>query len=157
MDAATNSLAERLNADAIASYETTLSINMTRERWKPVIEEISGLEEGGDFHLMFSPKGVLSGRVFIDLRRYPELAGGSNESGTAVSIALYEQFLGFGEYASFPQGNGVWNVGSTEAAELAKLIEAVCCDVNIALASQFAIFVNRAGINIYTVIETCSS
>ncbi|WP_321779699.1 nucleotide sugar dehydrogenase [Schaalia cardiffensis] len=157
MDAATSSLAEHLSANTIVSYETTLPVGTTRERWKPMIEEISGLKEGRDFHLVFSPERVLSGRVFADLRRYPKLVGGLNESGTAAGIALYEQLLDFDERADLPRGNGVWDMGSAEAAELAKLAETTYRDVNIALANQFAIFADRAGIDIYTVIEACNS
>lgn len=157
MDAATRSLAEHLSANTIVSYETTLPVGTTRERWKPMIEEISGLKEGRDFHLVFSPERVLSGRVFADLRRYPKLVGGLNESGTAAGIALYEQLLDFDERADLPRGNGVWDMGSAEAAELAKLAETTYRDVNIALVNQFAIFADRAGIDIYTVIEACNS
>lgn len=157
MDAATRALAEHLSANTIVSYETTLPVGTTRERWKPMIEEISGLKEGRDFHLVFSPERVLTGRVFADLRRYPKLVGGLNESGTAAGIALYEQLLDFDERADLPRGNGVWDMGSAEAAELAKLAETTYRDVNIALANQFAIFADRAGIDIYTVIEACNS
>ena len=157
MDAATRSLAEHLSANTIVSYETTLPVGTTRERWKPMIEEISGLQEGRDFHLVFSPERVLTGRVFADLRRYPKLVGGLNESGTAAGIALYEQLLDFDERADLPRGNGVWDMGSAEAAELAKLAETTYRDVNIALVNQFAIFADRAGIDIYTVIEACNS
>ena len=157
MDAATRSLAEHLSENTIVSYETTLPVGTTRERWKPMIEEISGLKEGKDFHLVFSPERVLTGRVFADLRRYPKLVGGLNESGTAAGIALYEQLLDFEERSDLPRGNGVWDMGSAEAAELAKLAETTYRDVNIALVNQFAIFADRAGIDIYTVIEACNS
>ena len=69
MDAATRSLAEHLTPGTLISYETTLPVGTTRGRWKPLIEEISGLVEGADFHLVFSPERVLTGRVFADLRR----------------------------------------------------------------------------------------
>ena len=46
MDAATRSLAEHLTPGTLISYETTLPVGTTRGRWKPLIEEISGLKEG---------------------------------------------------------------------------------------------------------------
>ena len=49
MDAATKSLAENLTPGTLISYETTLPVGTTRGRWKPMIEEISGLKEGKDF------------------------------------------------------------------------------------------------------------
>ena len=56
MDQATKSLAEHLTPDTLISYETTLPVGTTRNRWKPMIEEISGLQEGKDFDLVFSPE-----------------------------------------------------------------------------------------------------
>ena len=76
MENATRSLAEHLTPGTLISYETTLPVGTTRNRWKPMIEEISGLTEGEDFYLAFSPERVLTGRVFEDLRKYPKLVGG---------------------------------------------------------------------------------
>ncbi|HYY10511.1 MAG TPA: NAD(P)-binding domain-containing protein, partial [Kineosporiaceae bacterium] len=76
MDAATRSLAEHLTPGTLVSYETTLPVGTTRTRWKPLLEQVSGLVEGEDFHLVFSPERVLTGRVFADLRKYPKLVGG---------------------------------------------------------------------------------
>src|SRR5690606_1613500 len=64
MDAATRSLAQHLPTGTLVSYETTLPVGTTWGRWKPMIEEVSGLVEGQDFHLVFSPERVLTGRVF---------------------------------------------------------------------------------------------
>lgn len=157
MDEATRSLAANLTPGTIVSYETTLPVGTTRGRWQPMIEEISGLEEGRDFHLVFSPERVLTGRVFTDLRRYPKLVGGLNEEGTRAGIALYEQLLDFDERPDLPRPNGVWDMGGAEAAEMAKLAETTYRDVNIGLANQFAIYADKAGIDIYRVIEACNS
>jgi UDP-N-acetyl-D-mannosaminuronate dehydrogenase len=69
MDSATSSLAAHLTPGTLVSYETTLPVGTTRERWRPMLEQGSGLTEGKDFHLVFSPERVLTGRVFADLRR----------------------------------------------------------------------------------------
>ena len=55
IDAATRSLGEHLTAGTLVSFETTLPVGTTRDRWKPMLEEVSGLTEGRDFHLVFSP------------------------------------------------------------------------------------------------------
>ena len=109
MDAATRSLAEHLTPGTLISYETTLPVGTTRNRWKPLIEQISGLTEGRDFHLVFSPERVLTGRVFADLRKYPKLIGGLSEAGAAAARDFYESVLDFdkrtdlilGEYSPF--------------------------------------------------------
>ncbi len=157
MDAATRSLAENLTPSTLISYETTLPVGTTRNRWKPLIEEISGLSEGTDFHLVFSPERVLTGRVFAALRRYPKLVGGLDEAGTQAGVAFYEQVLDFDERPDLPRPNGVWDMGTAEAAEMAKLAETTYRDVNIGLANQFAVYADKAGFDIEKVIDACNS
>lgn len=157
MDAATRSLAEHLTPGTLVSYETTLPVGTTRGRWKPLIEEVSGLEEGKDFHLVFSPERVLTGRVYEDLKKYPKLVGGLNEAGTKRAIEFYESVLTFDDRKDLPRPNGVWDMGTAEAAEMAKLAETTYRDVNIGLANQFARFADSTGIDVYKVIEACNS
>lgn len=157
MDAATRSLAEHLTPGTLVSYETTLPVGTTRTRWKPMLEEGSGLVEGTDFHLVFSPERVLTGRVFADLKKYPKLVGGLSPEGAARATEFYNAVLTFDERADLPRPNGVWDLGSAEAAEMAKLAETTYRDVNIGLANQFAIFADQVGIDVYSVIDACNS
>ncbi|MEU4288863.1 nucleotide sugar dehydrogenase [Kribbella sp. NPDC026596] len=157
MENATRSLAEHLSPGTLVSYETTLPVGTTRNRWKPMIEEISGLTEGQDFHLVFSPERVLTGRIFADLRKYPKLVGGLSEEGAKRATSFYEAVLDFDERPDLERGNGVWDLGSAEAAELAKLAETTYRDVNIGLANQFARFAGENGIDVHQVIEASNS
>jgi len=157
MDAATAELGKHLTPGTLVSYETTLPVGTTRSRWKPALEAASGLVEGQDFHLVFSPERVLTGRVFEDLRKYPKLVGGLSPAGAAKAVEFYEAVLDFDERADLVRPNGVWDLGSAEASELAKLAETTYRDVNIGLANQFARFAATAGIDIYQVIEAANS
>ncbi len=157
MDSATRSIAAHLQPGTLVSYETTLPVGTTRSRWKPMLEQGSGLREGVDFHLVFSPERVLTGRVFADLRKYPKLVGGLDAAGAARATAFYEAVLDFDERSDLERGNGVWDLGSAEAAELAKLAETTYRDVNIGLANQFARFAERNGIDVQQVIDASNS
>jgi nucleotide sugar dehydrogenase len=157
MDAATSSVAHGLRAGTLVSYETTLPVGTTRGRWKAMLQEGSGLTAGVDFDLVFSPERVLTGRVFADLRRYPKLVGGLDERATARGVAFYEQVLDFDDRPDLPRPNGVWDLGTAEAAELAKLAETTYRDVNIGLANQFARFADAHDIDVLRVIEACNS
>lgn len=157
MDSATRSLAAHLTPGTLVSYETTLPVGTTRGRWKPMLEEGSGLVEGEDFHLVFSPERVLTGRVFADLRKYPKLIGGLSDAGAARAREFYESVLQFDERADLARPNGVWDLGSAEASEMAKLAETTYRDVNIGLANQFGLFAVEHGIDVYQVIEACNS
>ncbi|MEU6858690.1 nucleotide sugar dehydrogenase [Glycomyces sp. NPDC046736] len=157
MDAATKAVAAGLKPGTLVSYETTLPVGTTRDRFGPMLEAGSGLAAGSDFHLVFSPERVLTGRVFSDLRRYPKLVGGVNEASAAAGVAFYEAVLDFDEREDLPRPNGVWDLGSSEASEMAKLAETTYRDVNIGLANQFARFADKQGLDVMKVIEACNS
>jgi nucleotide sugar dehydrogenase len=157
MDSATRSIAAHLTPGTLVAYETTLPVGTTRGRWKPMLEEGSGLTEGRDFHLVFSPERVLTGRVFADLRKYPKLVGGLSAEGVGRAIHFYEAVLDFDDRPDLARANGVWDLESAEAAEFAKLAETTYRDVNIGLANQFARFADRNGIDVAKVIEASNS
>ena len=157
MDAATRSIGAGLTPGTLVSYETTLPVGTTRTRWAPMLEEASGLKAGSDFHLAFSPERVLTGRVFADLRKYPKLVGGIDEPSGVHAEEFYEAVLDFDERDDLPRPNGVWNLGSSEAAEMAKLAETTYRDVNIGLANQFGKFAAANGIDVHKVIEASNS
>ena len=157
IDSATQDIAAHLTPGAIVAYETTLPVGTTRQRLLPMLEQGSGLDEGRDFHLVFSPERVLTGRIFADLRKYPKLVGGLTADGARRGADFYSAVLEFDPRPDLPKPNGVWVLGSAEAAEMAKLAETTYRDVNIGLANQFARFAGRNGIDVYEVIEASNS
>ena len=157
MDAATRAVAKGLRPGTLVSYETTLPVHTTRERFGPMLEAGSGLTLGVDLFLCHSPERVFTGRVFADLRRYPKLVGGTDAESAKRAVEFYESILDFDDRPDLDRPNGVWDLGSAEAAELAKLAETTYRDVNIALANQFARFADRAGIDVHAVIKASNS
>ncbi|BFU46593.1 nucleotide sugar dehydrogenase [Krasilnikovia sp. MM14-A1004] len=157
MDDATRAIAAGLRPGTLVSYETTLPVGTTRGRWAPMLQQGSGLSAGQDYDLVFSPERVLTGRVFADLRRYPKLVGGVTAASARRGVAFYESVLDFDDRPELPRPNGVWDMGSAEAAELAKLAETTYRDVNIGLANQFARFAGTVGVDVARVIEACNT
>ena len=157
LDAATSAVAAGLKKGTLVSYETTLPVGTTRERFAPMLASGSGLTAGEDFHLVFSPERVSSGRIFADLKRYPKLVGGTDAASTERGVAFYQQVLEFDDRDDLPRPNGVWDLGTSEASELAKLAETTYRDVNIGLANTFARYADRIGVDVAAVIEACNS
>jgi nucleotide sugar dehydrogenase len=157
MDAATRDVASGLRKGALVSYETTLPVGTTRNRFAKMLEDGSGLKAGADFHLAFSPERVFTGRVFEDLRKYPKLVGGLTEACGKAAEDFYSAVLDFDERPDLPRPNGVWDLGNPEASEMAKLAETTYRDVNIGLANQFALFAQQNDIDVYAVIDACNS
>jgi nucleotide sugar dehydrogenase len=157
MESATRDIARGLRPGTLVSYETTLPVGTTRNRWAPLLEQGSGLVAGRDFHLVFSPERVLTGRIFADLRKYPKLVGGINADSAQRGIAFYQAVLDFDERTDLARANGVWDLGSAEAAELAKLAETTYRDVNIGLANQFARYADTIDVDVNLVIDACNT
>jgi nucleotide sugar dehydrogenase len=150
MDAATEAVARGLRPGTLVLYETTLPVGDTRDRYGPMLERTSGLRIGAgpkDFQLAFSPERVFSGRILADLATYPKLVGGVDEPSGARAVAFYRSVL----------DAEVWDLGTSETAEFAKLAETTYRDVNIALANEFAHLAERIGVDVSKVIRGANS
>ena len=157
MDSATEDIAKGLRKGTLVAYETTLPVGTTRNRFTKILEKISGLTVGEDFHVVFSPERVLTGRVFSDLRKYPKIVGGVTDKCAEIGSAFYSRVLDFDSRNDLHRENGVWVLDSCESAEFVKLAETTYRDVNIGLANQFAKFADKLNINIYDVIAASNS
>ena len=149
IDAATRDIAANLGHGALVVYETTLPVGTTRTRFGPMLAEGSGLTLDKDFWLAFSPERVLVGRVFLDLRRYPKIVGGTSSESTRRAADFYAAVL--------DDGTEIHAVTNAEAAELTKLAETTYRDINIAYANELARFAARNGIDVTEVIEAANS
>lgn len=132
----------------VVALETTVPVGTTRNRLVPALEAASGRREGEDFHVVFSPERVYSGRIFADLATYPKLVGGISAGGEARGVTRYSEFLPDVEIRA---------MGGAEAAELTKLVETTYRDVNIALANEFARHADDLGIDVQGVIDAANS
>ena len=157
LDAATAAVASGLQPGTLVCYETTLPVGTTRDRLAPGLATVSGLTLGTDLFVCFSPERVSSGRIFRDLARYPKLVGGLDPTSTSLGIAFYEAALEFDDRPDLSRPNGVWDLGSAEAAELAKLAETTYRDINIAFANELARHCDSRGIDVGRVIEASNS
>ena len=137
----------RTHPATVVSIETTVPVGTTRSRVAPALEAASGLREGTDFHVVFSPERIFSGRAIADLDTYPKLVGGLSAAGEARGIELYASFL----------DAEVRGLGSAEAAELSKLAETTYRDINIAFANELARYADTLGIDVLSVIDAANS
>lgn len=157
LDQVTKDIGQSLKKGSLVIYETTLPVGVTRSRLAPILEESSGLKAGEDFYVAYSPERVYSGRILENLKQYPKLVGGINSASAKAATAFYESTLDFNTRTDLAKENGVWDLGSSEAAEFAKLAETTYRDVNIALANQFARHAEKIGVDVYAIIEACNS
>lgn len=157
LDAATDAIGPHLKPGALVSYETTLPVGSTRTRFAPRLAELSGHVVGEDLYVCHSPERVFSGRIFADLRRYPKLVGAVDSASARAAVAFYEAALDFDDRPDLDRPNGVWDLGSAEAAELAKLAETTYRDLNIGYANELAVYADEIGVDVYEVIAASNS
>jgi nucleotide sugar dehydrogenase len=151
MDAATDAIAPGIHAGSLVIYETTLPVGDTRDRYAPRLEAASGLraEVDGDagFLVAFSPERLYSGAALRNLATYPKLVGGIGPLSRDRAAAFYDSVLDAEIVA----------MSSAEAAEFSKLADTTYRDVNIALASEFANYADRIGVDVTEVIAAANS
>ena len=104
--------------------------------------ERSGLVAGRDFDLAFAPERVNPGDPASHRRDVPRLVGGLTPDGTARAATLLRRI-----------NATVHELSSPDAAELAKLLENVFRNVNIALVNQLALLCERMGLDVWEVID----
>jgi UDP-N-acetyl-D-glucosamine dehydrogenase len=108
--------------------------------------ERSGLVAGHDFDLAFAPERVNPGDPASAGRAIPRLVGGLSPEATARAAALLGRI-----------NERVVSLSSPDAAELAKLLENVFRNVNIALVNQLALLCERMGIDVWEVIDAAAT
>jgi UDP-N-acetyl-D-glucosamine dehydrogenase len=139
-------IAQRLRPGHLVVLESTTYPGTTTGQLRPILEEVSGLRAGVDFHLAFSPERVDPGRTDWTTRNVPKVVGGVNETSTEAAAALYGSAI-----------DTIHRVSSPEAAELTKLLENIFRSVNIALVNELAQLCDRMGIDVWEVIDAAST
>jgi UDP-N-acetyl-D-glucosamine dehydrogenase len=143
---AVEAIAARLRPGQLVVLESTTYPGTTRDEVLPILERVSGLEVGVDFHLAFSPERVDPGRTDWTTSTVPKVVGGITPACGELAAALYGAAI-----------RSVHPVGSPEAAELTKLLENIFRSVNIALVNELAQLCERMGIDVWEVIDAAAT
>jgi UDP-N-acetyl-D-glucosamine dehydrogenase len=143
--AATEQVARYVHPGMLIVLESTTYPGTTEELILPMLER-TGLQEGRDFFLCFSPERVDPGNPQYQTRNIPKVVGGVSGRSTQIAALLYSQAI-----------DKVIPVSSTRVAEMVKLLENTFRMINIGLANEMAILCDRMGINVWEVIEAAAT
>lgn len=138
---AAESIVPHLRRGNLVVLESTVPPRTTRDVLLPVLEK-SGLKAGVDFALAHCPERVLPGRILIELVENDRIIGGLTPGCAERAAELYGAFV-----------HGSLHRTDATTAEMVKVMENTCRDVNIALANQFALLAERFGVNAWEAIE----
>jgi UDP-N-acetyl-D-glucosamine dehydrogenase len=146
IEAASTDIGKHMKAGTFICLESTTYPTTTEEFILPVLLEESGLKEGEDFWLAYSPERVDPGNKNFHTRNTPKVMGALSEDGLEIGKALYKKAV-----------ENIHTVSSPRVAEMVKILENTYRLVNISLINEMALLSGKMGINIWEVIEAAKT
>ena len=138
------SIAKFLTEDSLVIIESTIEPGTTRDVIHPLLKK----ESGGkiDFKLAFSPERIDPRNQFWNLENTPKLVSGISEPSLIAAENFYRTFI-----------KDIHVCRSLEVAETAKLLENTFRFINISFINEFAIFCQKAALDVNEVIQAAAT
>jgi UDP-N-acetyl-D-glucosamine dehydrogenase len=138
-------IAARLRKGQLIVLQSTTFPGTTTGKFQDVLER-SGLRAGTDFDLAFAPERVNPGDPKSASKSVPRLVGATTPKATKRAAALLRTI-----------NDQVVELSSPDAAELAKLLENVFRNINIAFVNQLALLCERMGLDVWEVVDAAAT
>ncbi|HWB95849.1 MAG TPA: nucleotide sugar dehydrogenase, partial [Bryobacteraceae bacterium] len=138
-------IANYFHPGMLVILESTTYPGTTDELVRPILER-NGLKAGEDFFLCFSPERVDPGNPKFQTKNIPKVVGGYTAECTEMGRLFYSQAL-----------QTVVPVGSTQVAEMVKLLDNTFRMINIGLVNEIAVMCDGMGINVWEVIDAAAT
>jgi len=132
---------------AVVVFESTVYPGVTEEFCGPLLAEFSGLEQGVDFKLGYSPERINPGDKEHTVDRIKKVVSGEDEEALERVANAYGAVI----------TAGIHRAPSIKVAEAAKVIENTQRDLNIALMNELALIFDRLGVRTKDVLEAAGT
>ena len=140
VQAATEGIIPLLKEGDLYIIESTSPVGTT-ERMRDLIFN-KRPELKGNIYIAYCPERVLPGNVMYELVHNDRVIGGVDEASTDKAIEFYTQFV-----------EGELHRTNARTAEMCKLTENSSRDVQIAFANELSLICDKAGINVWELIQ----
>ncbi|MGD9615230.1 MAG: nucleotide sugar dehydrogenase [Alphaproteobacteria bacterium] len=147
LESACNLIGPRLRPGSVVVFESTVYPGLTRSICGPLLAKSSGLRQGIDFKLGYSPERINPGDREHRFETITKIVSGEDEDTLERVAAVYERIV----------RAGIHRAPSIEVAEAAKVIENTQRDLNIALMNELAIIFDRLEIPTRDVLEAAGT
>lgn len=134
---ACHAIGPNLRRGAVVVFESTVYPGVTREVCGPALAASSGLRQGIDFKLGYSPERIVPGDSDHRLETIVKVVSGEDQITLKRVAAVYDKVV----------KAGLHQAPSIEVAEAAKIIENIQRDLNIALMNELALIFDRIGLS----------
>jgi len=140
IEAATKGIIPLLKKGDLYIIESTSPIGTTEKMQQLIFASRPELE--GYIYIAYCPERVLPGNVMHELVENDRVIGGVNEASTQKAISFYSSYV-----------NGELHSTNARTAEMCKLVENSSRDVQIAFANELSLICDKAGINVWELIN----
>lgn len=140
VEAATRAVIPFLKEGDLYVIESTSPIGTTEKMAEIIFSERPELKD--KIYIAYCPERVLPGNVIYELVHNDRVIGGLNPESTAKAIEFYSQFV-----------KGTLHPTNARTAEMCKLTENSSRDVQIAFANELSLICDKAGINVWDLIN----
>lgn len=135
-----------LQPGTFIGLESTTYPTTTEDFVLPIIEKESGLKEGKDFWLAYSPERVDPGNKEYSTTNTPKVLGAISNDGLEIGKAIYSIAV-----------EKIHSVSSPRVAEMVKILENTYRLINISLINELALLAGKMDINIWEVIDAAAT
>ena len=140
VEAATRAVLPLLKEGDLYVIESTSPVGTTEKMTNIIFTERPELK--GKIYIAYCPERVLPGKIIYELVHNDRVIGGIDESSTDKAIEFYSQFV-----------QGTLHRTNCRTAEMCKLTENSSRDVQIAFANELSLICDKAGINVWELIN----
>ncbi len=140
VEAATRSVIPLLKEGDLYVIESTSPVGTTEKMADIIFNERPELK--GKIYIAYCPERVLPGNVIYELVHNDRVIGGINEASTKKAQEFYSRFV-----------KGTLHPTNARTAEMCKLTENSSRDVQIAFANELSLICDKAGINVWDLIN----
>lgn len=140
-------IAPYLSKGAVVVFESTVYPGVTEEICGPLLEELSGLRQGTDFFLGYSPERINPGDKVHRLETITKVVSAENPEALDRVCNVYGAIV----------EAGLHKAPSIMVAEAAKVIENTQRDLNIALMNEFALIFDRMNLRTSDVLAAAGT
>ena len=140
VEAATRSVIPYLQEGNLFVIESTSPVYTTERMAEVIYKERPELK--GKIHIAYCPERVLPGNTLYELVHNDRVIGGIDPASTEKAIEFYSAFV-----------QGKLHGTNARTAEMCKLTENSSRDSQIAFANELSMICDKAGINVWELIE----
>lgn len=138
--AATQAVIPYLKEGDLYIIESTSPVGTTEKMTQLIYAERPELKD--KVYIAYCPERVLPGNVLYELEHNDRVIGGINKESTEKAVQFYLHFV-----------KGNLHKTNSRTAEMCKLTENSSRDVQIAFANELSLICDKAGINVWELIE----